>query len=167
MRDDFLELLKRLNDASVNYVVIGGFASVLYGSAVVTEDMDIACDFNPENIMRLNKAISDLKPVHRMTSKKTPLKLTKADCKDLRNLYLDTDLGQLDCIGSVEGLGDFENVKAASHDINIQGVSFSILNIEALIRTKKALGRGKDRLVVLQLEALKDLSNQNNFGKEK
>ena len=167
MRDDFLELLKRLNDAGVNYVVIGGFASVLYGSAVVMEDMDIACDFNPENIIRLVKAISDLKPVHRMTSKKIPLKLTEADCKDLKNLYLDTNLGQLDCIGSVEGLGDFESVKTASHKIEIQGVSFNILNIEALIRTKKALGRAKDKLVALQLEALKDLSNKSDNGKEK
>lgn len=43
-------LLQRLADSGVDFVVIGGFAGVLHGSALVTRDLDICAVLSPENV---------------------------------------------------------------------------------------------------------------------
>ena len=39
MRNDFFDLLKRLTDADVDFVIVGGFAGVVYGCTYVTQDI--------------------------------------------------------------------------------------------------------------------------------
>ncbi|MFN3410331.1 MAG: hypothetical protein ACK45B_15160, partial [Limisphaerales bacterium] len=59
---------------------------------------------------RIEGALKDLHPRHRLTPKKLPLELTDELCGRLKNLYSTTDLGVLDCLGSVTGVGDFDVV---------------------------------------------------------
>jgi len=42
--------------------------------------------------------------------KQLPLELTDDLCDSLKNLYLNTDLGILDCLSTVAGIGDYEQV---------------------------------------------------------
>lgn len=160
MSSDFYSLLKRLSEARVDFVLVGGFASVTYGCTIVTGDIDVCCDFEPSNLLKLQKAVENLHPVHRMTPNKTPLKLTEENCKNLKNLYLDTDLGQLDCVSCVQGVGDFEKVKSQSGLIASDDVSCRVLNIDALIQSKKSMGRPRDTETVIQLESIKELQNK-------
>jgi len=157
---DFFSLLKKLSRNKVDYVVIGGFACVAHGCTYVTQDIDICLDFNTDNLLRLQKTLADLHPVHRMTPKKLKLHLTKENCKQFKNLYLDTDMGQLDCISFVEGAGDFPQVKSKSVTIEINKILVLVLNIDALIESKKTLNREKDIPALLQLNALKKLKKQ-------
>ena len=60
-------LLQRFADAGLEFVVVGGFAGVLHGSAYVTVDLDICAVMSPENIAKLRSALVDLNPVHRIT----------------------------------------------------------------------------------------------------
>ena len=159
MKSDFLEVLKRLAQVEVSFVVIGGFAATVYGCTVVTQDIDICCDFSPENLLRLQKALADLHPVHRMTPNRKPLELTPDNIKGLKNLYLDTDLGTLDCIGFVEGIGDYEQVTKVSRKIETDGLTLNILTIDALIQAKEAMRRPRDRQAVIQLKAIREQKN--------
>ena len=88
MSDNFLNLLGRLNKAGVDFVIIGGFAGIVHGCTMVTEDVDICCDFAPANLFRLQEAIADINPVHRMSANKPKLELTNENCKQFKNLYL-------------------------------------------------------------------------------
>jgi len=97
----FYNLIERLVNNGVDFVIVGGFAGVVHGCSYVTQDVDICCDFSPINLLALQKAISDLDPVHRMTPKRLKLKLTEETCSQFKNLYLDTNVGQLDCVLSV------------------------------------------------------------------
>ncbi len=155
MKTDPTDILFILAKEEVDFVIVGGFAATIYGSQQVTEDIDICCDFGPANLMRLQSAIADLKPVHRMTPKRPPLQLTPESAKHFNNLYLDTDVGQLDCISEVKGVGDFVRVKQKSRPIKIQGYSFRVLDLDALIDSKKAMSRPRDQEAVRQLETLK------------
>lgn len=159
MTNDFLNLLLQLNKANVKFVVIGGFAGIVHGCTFVTQDVDVCCEFGTDNLLRLQTALSDISPVHRMTPQKIKLELTEDNCGDYQNLYLDTDLGQLDCIGSVKGIGNFEKVLQASQKIEIEGQKYNVLKIDALIEAKKALDRPHDREAVIQLEAIKENDN--------
>jgi hypothetical protein len=157
MTGDFIELLERLNKAGVDFVIVGGFAGTVYGCMMVTQDIDICLDFSPANLLTLQKAISDLNPVHRMTPGRKKLELTEKNCSSFRNLYLDTDIGRLDCLGSIKGIGDYQKVKDESVTVETGGVRLKVLNLDALIESKKAMNRPRDRQAVAELEAIKKL----------
>jgi len=157
--DDFVNLLRRLADAGVDFVVVGGFAGVAHGCTYVTQDIDVCCDFLPGTLLALQEALSDLQPVHRMTPGRKKLALTEQQCSHLKNLYLDTTMGQLDCLSFIDGLGDFEQVKQASELVEIEGMKMRVLSLDALIKAKKSMNRPRDREILLQLEAIKKLKN--------
>ena len=149
-------LLKRLIDHKVEFVIVGGFAAVTHGAALMTQDVDVACRFSPVNLLRLQAAQSDLHPFHRMTPSHLPLKLTRAKCRGLKNLYLATDWGQLDCLGEVLGLGGYDEVKKQSVVLSLEIGQCRVLSLDALIRAKKAMGRPRDHEAVRQLEAIRE-----------
>lgn len=154
--NELTDILLLLAKHDVDFVVVGGYAVAAYGSSLVTQDVDICCDFSPENLMRLQQALAGKNPVHRMTTKRLPLLLTPEQCQGLKNLYLDTDAGQLDCLGTVLGVGDFEVVRQHSIEIEIDGVECRLIALDALIQAKKAMGRPRDIEAVRQLEAIKE-----------
>jgi hypothetical protein len=154
---NFLNLLERLVNAGVDFVIIGGFAGVVHGCTYVTQDIDICCDFRPATLLALQGAISDLHPVHRMTPKRKRLELTERACGQFKNLYLDTDIGQLDCLSFIEGLGDYDQVKRESELIEVEEIKVRVLSLNALIKSKKLMNRPRDKEAVLQLEAIKKL----------
>jgi hypothetical protein len=80
----------------IEFVVVGGFAAVAHGVTLLTQDIDVCYGFTPENVMHLQEALADLHPVHRMPPERPPLRLTLETAAGLRNLYLETDWGQLD-----------------------------------------------------------------------
>ena len=160
MSSDFINLLERLVKAGVDFVVVGGFAGIAHGCTFVTQDIDICCDFDPENLLRLQKALSGLNPVHRMTPKRKKFELSGTKSWQFKNLYLDTDIGQLDCIGFVAGIGDYSQVKQASEQVQMQNIEIHILGIDALIKAKQAMNRPRDKQAVLQLEAIKKLKKE-------
>jgi len=156
---DFLNLLERLVRADVDFVIIGGFAGVVHGCTYVTQDIDICCDFSPATLLALQRAILDLHPVHRMTPKRKKLKLTEQTCGQFKNLYLDTDIGQLDCLSFIDGLGDYSQTKRESELVEVEEMKVRVLSLDALIKSKKSMSRPRDKEAVLQLEAIKKLKN--------
>lgn len=154
MIQTYTDLLERLVRAEVQFVLIGGYACIVHGGTLTTEDIDICCDFTPENLLCLQRAVNDLNPVHRMTPKRIPLSLTAENCQNLKNLYLDTDLGQLDCISEVKGLGNFDQVNQMCQTIEAEGIQLKVLNRDALIQSKKTMGRPRDHEAIRQLEAI-------------
>ena len=159
MSSDFSNLLERLVKAGVDFVIVGGFAGVVHGCTYVTQDIDICCDFSADNLLVLQKALSDLDPVHRMTSGRKKLQLTEQTCGQFKNLYLDTKIGQLDCLSFIDGLGDYDQAKQASRFIEVENMKMYVLSLDALIKTKRAMNRPRDKEAVLQLEAIKKLKN--------
>jgi hypothetical protein len=156
---DFLNLLERLVEAGVDFVIIEGLAGVVHGCTYVTQDIDICCDFSPVNLLTLQRAISDLHPLHRMTPKRKKLQLTEQMCGQFKNLYLDTDIGQLDCLSFIDGLGDYSQVKRESVFIEVEEMEVRVLSLDALIKSKKSMSRPRDKEAILQLEAIKELKN--------
>ena len=148
-------LLQRLVDHKVEFVVIGGVCGVLHGAALVTLDLDICCRFDRENLRRIEAALKDLHPRHRLMPSKLAFELTDELCDRLKNLYLVTDLGALDCLGEVAGLGNYEQVLQHSIPQKISGGEVQILSLDALIVAKEAVGREKDLYAARLLRAIK------------
>ena len=147
-------LLQRLSDAKIDFVIVGGFAAMLHGSSLLTRDLDVCAVLTAENLDKLRDVFRDLHPVHRMT----PQRLSFLDNPDpgssLNNLYLQTDLGPLDLLSTITGVGDFERVRSASIEVELFGKKTQVMAIEDLIKAKQALGREKDWLAVKELRAI-------------
>ena len=88
----------------------------------------------------------------------TPQRLSFLDNPDpgvpLNNLYLQTDLGALDLLSTITGVGDFERVRAESIQVELFGQTVNVMAIEDLIQAKQAMGREKDWLAVKELRAI-------------
>jgi hypothetical protein len=160
--DDLAKLLQRLNQHEVQYVLVGGLAAVVHGVTLVTRDVDVCCAFTPGNLERLGRALADLHPVHRMTPQRQPLELTPELCAGLKNLYLQTDWGVLDCLSEVKGLGDYDAVRQRSLVITLPFGPCRVLDLEGLITAKEAMDRPQDKLALLQLKAIRE--HRRNAG---
>ncbi len=137
-------------------MLIGGLAAFAHGATLRTQEIGICCDFSAGNLMRLQRALAGLHPVHRMTPARPALELTPEDCERFKNLYLDTDIGQLDCVGAVEGIGGFREAEENSEQISLSSGGCRVLTLDALIRAKEAMARPRDREAVVQLKAIRE-----------
>jgi hypothetical protein len=153
-------LLTRLKDSGLEFVVIGGVCVVYHGAPLATFDLDLCCPFGEENVRKIESAVKDLNPVHRLTANKLLLEMTRSSFGNLKNIYLQTDFGKLDCLSEVAGVGDFDEVKKHSVVAKMSYGEFRFLNIDALIAAKKAVGRERDLDAVRRLVAIKEKNEQ-------
>lgn len=160
MIEEAESLLKRLHAQSVEFVIIGGICNVLHGVTLVTQDVDVCCRFSPENLRRLEAAVRGLNPVHRQTPQKLPFVLNEQLLRELKNIYLRTDLGVIDCLGEVAGIGGYAAVLEASVPVALSFGQCRMLSLDALIRSKETLGREQDLAALRQLRAIRERTAQ-------
>ena len=148
------QLLARLIKAEVEFVLVGGLAASIHGSSLTTRDVDVCCSFTASNLLRIQHAFDDQHPVHRMRPD-LPIALTPEQCVHLKNLYIKTDLGVIDCLGSVLGVGEYDEVLKHSIEIELPVGKLRILDLDTLIQAKEAMGRPHDLLTVQHLKAVR------------
>jgi hypothetical protein len=150
-------ILKDLAKHRVEYVLIGGQAMTLQGSAHVTFDLDLCYARTKENIAALAMALALHDPYLRGAPPGLPFRFDPPTIQAGLNFTLQTDLGDIDVLGEVSGVGSYEQALAQSEAKTVFGVIVRILSIDALIAAKKAAGRLKDRNHILELEELKKM----------
>ena len=158
MGHDLPELLKKLAGAEVDFVLVGGFAAVAHGCTLVTRDVDVVIAMDPGSLLKLWSALATVNP--RFKGSDPPRTFTERDAgtPGWKNLYLETDLGPVDCLGEVKAIGDYSQCLARSVEWDLEGSAIHILDREALIESKLAIGRERDRQAAIQLEILGGLS---------
>lgn len=138
------QLLAILSEAGVRFSIIGGVALIARGVQRSTEDLDIAYARDRENLRRIADALAPIHPRLRGVPAGLPFVLDEATLRSGLNFTLDTDLGPLDLLGDVPGLGTFDHVDAASDELEIAGTKLLVLTLDGLERAKRAAGRPKD-----------------------
>ena len=86
-------LIQTLCDADIDFVVVGGFAGVLHGSALVTRDLDVCAVLSNEDVEKLRSALREFHPTHRLTPQRWSFLGNPDPGVPVKNLYLETDLG--------------------------------------------------------------------------
>src|SRR2546429_9890235 len=135
------ETIRILYDAGVEFVVIGGAAMGLQGSAHLTRDIDFCYARTAKNMDRLAKALEPFHPVLRGAPPDLPFRFDAKTIGNGLNCTMTTDLGDLDFLGEVSGLGPFQDVLAASDMKSVGGGECRVLSLEGLIKSKIAAGR--------------------------
>lgn len=153
---DAIGALRVLLEHELRFVIIGGFAARLFGSPVVTNDLDICYARDPADIERLASALIALDARLRGASDDVPFIL---DAETLRNgdhfTFL-TVAGSLDCLGTPSGVKGYEELARNAVTMEVNGMRVKVAAIDDLIRMKQASGRPKDLLAVEVLGALRE-----------
>jgi hypothetical protein len=155
------ETLRALFDANVEFILIGGAAMQMQGSAHLTEDLDFCYARSAKNLERLALALAPYHPRLRGAPENLPFRFDAATIKRGLNFTLMTDLGALDFLGEVAGVGGYVEAKKNSDAMAIFELDCLVLSLEGLISAKKAAGRERDLEVIPELEGLLDIRKRS------
>lgn len=147
-------LLQILCDAEIEFVVVGGFAAMLHGSSMLTRDIDVCTVLTDASVQRLRTAFADFHPTHRHSPQRLSFLENPDPGVSVKNLYLQTDLGPLDLLGTITGFDDIAQIRKNAVQFELFGRSILVISRDDLIRAKEALGRPKDLLVAQELRAV-------------
>lgn len=148
---DFFEILRVLHKHEVDFIVVGGVCAVLHGAPVTTYDLDLIRSCTPQNVMKWLAVLEDLDGQSRLHQ--AVVRPNKSHLEARGHLLLNTRCGHLDLLGTAGAGRDYEDLIQHTVTGTIRGISFRMLDLETLIRTKEEAGRDKDRVMLPILRA--------------
>jgi hypothetical protein len=155
-------VLQQLAAHRVEYVLIGGVAMWALGSSTVTDDLDICYGRSARNLAALAAALAPLEPNLRGAPPGLPFRFDVPTIQAGLNFTLTTTFGDVDVLGEVRGVGWYEQALAQSVEKTVFGLTVRILSLDGLIAAKRAAGRAKDKLHLVELEELKKLRDTSS-----
>jgi predicted nucleotidyltransferase len=154
MPADFQGLLKGLAHQEVKFILVGGVAAIIHGSARLTSDVDIVYARGRDNIRRLVEALRSHSPYLRGAPLGLPFVWDERTVLMGLNFTLVTALGDIDVLGEVAGGGTYEQLLPYSAEAEAFETKFLCVGLERLIQLKRAAGRPKDLEPIAELQAL-------------
>ncbi|MEP7255413.1 MAG: nucleotidyltransferase [Ferruginibacter sp.] len=134
---DFNDFIAALNISGTEYLVVGGYAVILHGYYRTTQDLDIWVNKTPQNHLKLSKAFAIFgMPLFDMT-----LENFMGDRFDVFSMGR-TPI-QIDIITKLKGL-EFKDAIHHAVQKEMEGIKVKYLNLDDLLKAKKASGRHKD-----------------------
>lgn len=149
--------VEALTLAGVEFLIIGGQAEQLLGSARVTYDVDICYRRTRENLQRLAHALSSLKPTLRGAPPDLPFRLDAQSLALGSNFTFDTIHGPLDLLGYMEPIGGYDESAVNAVEMQLGPWTVKVLSLDDLIRIKEHIQRPKDRDSLMHLLAIRKL----------
>ena len=133
---DFKEFLKLLNEKSIRYLLIGGYAVGYHGYPRATGDMDVWVAIHPENAQKMVAVLKEFGFDHPELTTELFLQKNKIIRMGHPPMRLEISTG----ISGVE----FDECYASKIIDTIDGVEVNIIDLPHLKVNKKAAGRLKD-----------------------
>jgi hypothetical protein len=156
-RLDFHKLLNALVQYEVEFIVVGGVGAVLHGAPIATFDLDIVHRRTAENVARLKDALASLHARYRGQGERH-LQPDESHLLSDGHQLLMTDEGPLDVLGTVGSRRDYDALLPQAREMEVGGMRFLVLNLDALIQVKQEVNQPKDRAVLEILRAITEES---------
>jgi len=158
------EVLEGLLEAGVEFILVGGLASVIQGAPITTMDVDIVHNQSAENIAKLLSFLKSVDALHRRLDDKL-IEPKESDLSGKGHVLLTTRLGPLDILAVIEGGRSYDDLLDHAVEIDFRGHTLRVLDLKILIELKKTSTDPKDkqRLSVLK-ETLRQLEEE--YGSE-
>ena len=132
---EFKELLNTFNEHGVKYLVVGGFAVMLYSEPRYTKDLDIWVEVSAENASRVFAALRDFG---------APLEgITERDFTEEGFYQMGRPPGRIDVMMTLDGV-DFDTAWENRTSDKFRGVPVNFIGKEDLIHNKELAGRHQD-----------------------
>jgi hypothetical protein len=146
------ELLARLTERGVDFVVIGGVAVILQASPRFTKDLDICYAPEQENLDRLGVVLTELGAKLRGVDDDAPFVPDGRALRQTQILTLTTADGGLDLLAEPDGSPGYPALRRRADQMDIEGTVVRVASIEDLIAMKQAAGRPQDLVDLESLE---------------
>jgi predicted nucleotidyltransferase len=151
----FDELLRRLVDAQVEFILVGGLAVNAWGVVRGTRDVDIVASPDVDNLNRLATLAASLGGrVQRTDALAASASSIGALLADGERVLIETELGPLDVVQGLPGVPSFATLDARAVTIRLGGAQVKVCAREDLLAMKKAAGRTRDLADLEDLGAL-------------
>jgi hypothetical protein len=151
-------LLATLEQAGVEFIVIGGFAVSAHGHLRATKDLDIVPDPDPENLTRLAGALVRLNARVQGTEEFSEGEVVQPDAEGLRmggSFVLVTDHGRLDILQLVAPELEYADLESAAVEDTVFGHRVRFCGFDHLVAMKEAAGRPEDLLDLKRLREVR------------
>jgi predicted nucleotidyltransferase len=154
---DLGEMLRRLTAAGVDFVVVGGIAMMLLGSARLTRDLDICFAPDEGNLEALGNVLTELEARLRGIDEEVSFTPDAGTLRNIELLTLTTSKGWLDIHRTLDGAPRYETLRRNAERFDIGGLSVLVASPDDMIAMKQAAGRGIDLVDIEELKAIKRL----------
>ena len=155
-------LLRRLGDAGVDDVVVGGVAAQAHGTTMFTGDLDICYSTDRDNLERVGGALVGLGARLRGITADIPFVPDARTLRRTQILTLDTPEGPLDLLVDPSGSPSYAKLSERALRVEWAGTTIKVASLEDLIAMKRAAGRPKDLLAVEELEAIQRILREGD-----
>ena len=166
MKFDPVAICRILSERGVKFVVLGGFAAVVHGSPVPTEDIDVIPSREIENLEKLAGALQEMNAAIRTSDGPVDTRIDAGFIANMPNmLNLVTDYGDVDLVFNPAGqLSNFEQWSQRAERAQLEpGLVVAVAALDDIIASKSAANRLKDQRALPYLESLRDeLRRQSN-----
>jgi predicted nucleotidyltransferase len=150
------ELLARLVEADVRFVLIGGLAVNAWGYLRATRDVDFVPDPDPENLARLNAVLTDLGGKVDVDGKLLAGTAISTFLRTGDRTLVATELGQVDVLQGLPQVPPFAALEERAEDVDLDGLVVRVCSLEHLIEMKRLSERARDREDLVALEAVQE-----------
>jgi predicted nucleotidyltransferase len=133
------EIARALEESGLEAVLVGNAAAALQGAPVTTLDFDFMFRKSESNLRKL-KALARLLSGNILTPYYPSSNLYRLMVED-RGL-------QLDFMNTLHGIRSFEGLRSRATKVEFSGHTLLVADLRDIIRSKKALGRPRDRAVL-------------------
>jgi hypothetical protein len=149
-------LFDALDRERISYVVVGGFARVVHGSAEITDGLDIVPSLREENLRRLERALDELDAKGPERKPVDVESLPSADAVTAR-----TRAGELRIVPAPWGTRGYDDLRIRAYRENLGlGARPQVASVVDCVRMLEASDRVPDAERLLRLRRMMDLERQ-------
>jgi len=162
----YLPLFKALNEANVQYVVVGGIATILHGYVRATSDIDLVVDLHVDEATKVIAVLTDAGyqpkvPVQAIEFADASKRQQWIDEKGMQvfSMYQpENPLLTIDLF--VKQPISYEELNTRAVTMELDGIKVRVCSIDDLIKMKKLAGRDKDLADIEHLTRIKEYEKE-------
>lgn len=150
------ELLERLVEAKVRFVLVGGLAVNAWGYLRATRDVDVVPDPGADNLERLGVLLRELDGKVDVGGRLLGSDAIATFLRTGDRTLVQTELGQIDVLQGLPQVPRFEELEKQARNVDVEGLAVRVCSLDHLLEMKRASDRPRDHEDAEALEAAQE-----------
>jgi predicted nucleotidyltransferase len=149
-------LLERLQEAGIDFVLVGGLAVNAWGYLRATRDVDLVPEPSAENLGRLDALLVELGGKVEVGGGLLESSAIRTFLRTGDRTLVLTDLGRVDVLQGLPQIPGFAALDGRASEVDIDGLVVKVCSLDDLLAMKRASDRPRDLDDIEALEAARD-----------